>query len=90
MIYHFGWNVVVLMKTGLSYRTLFDKGWVRSFDSEIVAQLVAFALAGAWLTLALSGRWRSAHDWVERLSRALGLAWFLTWAIWFVARTLAP
>jgi hypothetical protein len=32
---------------------------------------------GAWLFLALSGRWRAKADWIDRLGRALGAFWIL-------------
>jgi hypothetical protein len=34
-----------------------------------------FAVAGAWLLLAISGRWRPEASWVDRLGCALGLVW---------------
>jgi hypothetical protein len=34
-----------------------------------------FAVAFAWATLALGGRWRADRSWVDRLGRVLGLAW---------------
>ncbi len=42
------------------------------------AQQVSFSVAGAWLTLALSGRWKSETSWIDRLGRALGFAWIVT------------
>jgi hypothetical protein len=33
------------------------------------------AVAAAWLTLALNGRWRPRPDWLDRAGRALGLFW---------------
>jgi hypothetical protein len=44
---------------------------------------------GAWLFLALSGRWRAQADWIDRLGRILGAFWifylahlvFSTWLI---------
>lgn len=35
----------------------------------------AFAVAGAWLTLALSGRWRGERGWIDRSGTWLGAAW---------------
>jgi hypothetical protein len=32
---------------------------------------------GAWLFLALSGRWRAKADWIDRLGRVLGAFWLL-------------
>lgn len=45
---------------------------------------VVFAIAAAWLTLALSGRWRSRSCWIDRAGRIVGAAWIaiafaLTW-----------
>jgi hypothetical protein len=36
------------------------------------------AVAGAWLALALSGRWRPERDWVDRAGLALGVCWILS------------
>jgi hypothetical protein len=41
----------------------------------IYADRVGFAIAGAWLSLWLSGRWRPEPTWVDRLGRALGWLW---------------
>ncbi len=45
---------------------------------------VASAIAGAWLILALSGRWRSDPGWIDRLGRLLGclwIGWMLFWLL---------
>jgi hypothetical protein len=47
---------------------------------------VGFAVAAAWLTLALSGRWRAEPDWIDRAGRVLGAIWIaliplFTWVI---------
>jgi hypothetical protein len=36
------------------------------------------AVAAAWLLLAVSGRWRSQPDWLDRLGRGLGIFWIAT------------
>jgi hypothetical protein len=36
------------------------------------------AVAGAWLALALSGRWRPARDWLDRAGRVLGVCWVIS------------
>jgi len=36
---------------------------------------VGLTVLGAWITLALGGWWRSEPSWIDRLGRALGLAW---------------
>jgi hypothetical protein len=35
------------------------------------------AVAGAWLALALSGRWRPERDWLDRAGRGLGVRWIV-------------
>jgi hypothetical protein len=35
------------------------------------------AVAGAWLALALSGRWRPERDWLDRAGRVLGVCWIV-------------
>ncbi len=36
------------------------------------------AVAVAWLSIWLGGRWRRSADWIDAAGRALGLAWFAT------------
>lgn len=38
----------------------------------------AFAVFGAWLTLALSGCWRGERGWIDRSGTCLGAAWIGT------------
>ena len=40
--------------------------------------LYSLAVAGAWLALALSGRWRPEPDWLDRAGRVLGLLWIVS------------
>lgn len=35
----------------------------------------AFAVAGGWLTLALSGRWRNRPGWMDHAGRLVGTTW---------------
>jgi len=42
---------------------------------------VSFAVAGAWLALALGGRWRPEPTWPDRLGRALGASWIAANAV---------
>lgn len=56
----------------------FHESWVT------VSARVGPAIAGAWLLLALSGRWRSDPGWSDRLGRLLGccwIGWLLFWTI---------
>ncbi len=39
--------------------------------------LYSLAVAGAWLALGLSGRWRPARDWLDRAGRVLGICWIV-------------
>ncbi|WP_165228102.1 hypothetical protein [Aquisphaera insulae] len=36
---------------------------------------VGFAVAGAWLSLRLAGRWRAEPTWIDRLGRIMGWLW---------------
>jgi hypothetical protein len=38
-------------------------------------QIAGFAVAAAWLTLALAGRWRASPHWIDRLGRLWGTFW---------------
>ncbi|WP_406698467.1 hypothetical protein V5E97_06275 [Singulisphaera sp. Ch08] len=38
-------------------------------------ELYSFTVAGAWLALAVSGRWRPGPDWIDRAGRILGVLW---------------
>jgi hypothetical protein len=40
--------------------------------------LYSLAVAGAWLALVLSGRWRPERDWLDRAGMALGVCWILS------------
>jgi hypothetical protein len=40
--------------------------------------LYSTAVAGSWLALALSGRWRPERDWIDRGGRALGACWIVS------------
>jgi hypothetical protein len=41
----------------------------------------AFAVFGAWFSLALGGSWRPEPSWIDRTGRILGLGWFLANAV---------
>jgi hypothetical protein len=51
---------------------------LRSYTPE-----AGFAVAGAWLSLALGRRWRAEPGWIDRTGRGLGVTWilanFLSW-----------
>lgn len=43
----------------------------------VFSPLVALAVAGAWASLVLGGRWRAERDWIDRAGRTLGVVWML-------------
>jgi hypothetical protein len=43
----------------------------------VYADRIGFAIAGAWLSLWLAGRWRSEPTWIDRLGRAMGWLWLI-------------
>jgi hypothetical protein len=58
-----------------------------------VSRRVGLAVAGAWLLLALSGRWRADCGWIDRLGRFLGccwIGWFLLWLLPHPIRAKIP
>ena len=58
--------------------TSFQQVWVR------VSPRVGSMVAGAWLVLALSGRWRADPGAIDRLGRLLGglwIGWLLFWLL---------
>jgi hypothetical protein len=52
------------------------------------AQEVSFAVLGAWVALAISGRWRAEARWIDRLGRLVGLTWIgvtvVSWARYYL------
>ncbi len=52
------------------------------------AQEVSFAVMGAWIALALSGRWRPEPSWVDRSGCLLGMLWLgvtvLSWSRYYL------
>ena len=63
----------------------------------IVSMRVGPTVLGAWLLLALSGRWRADRGWMDRLGRLLGccwigwmLLWMLIWMLPEAVRALIP
>jgi hypothetical protein len=43
----------------------------------LLAHHAGWAVAVAWLTLALGGRWRPERSWVDRCGRVLGCVWIM-------------
>jgi hypothetical protein len=45
-------------------------------------------VAGAWLLLALSGRWRADPGWIDRLGRLLGCCWIGWMLFWLLPNSI--
>ncbi len=60
----------------------FHQSWVT------VSARVGPAVAGAWLLLVLSGRWKSDPGWIDRLGRLLGCCWIGWLLFWIIPHTI--
>jgi len=49
-------------------------------EASVNNLVIAHAVAGAWLTLRLSGAWRAEPGWIDGMGRALGIYWILSLA----------
>jgi hypothetical protein len=69
------------LKTLLLLAMMIGEPWkrrmVRSYlgDGVALVSWAAPAVAGAWLILAISGRWRPVRGWIDRCGRAIGVSW---------------
>lgn len=63
--------------------------WILTFDWS--GPLPAgFAVAVAWSTQALVGRWRAEPSWIDRLGRLVGVGWMaLGVAGWYLIRAMS-
>jgi hypothetical protein len=77
ILYQLLWMLLVGMKWGL--QTAYTKGYLPSGKGVLstVGAEAELWVAGAWLALALGGRWRSERSWIDRLGRILGLTWIM-------------
>ncbi len=77
-----GWGLVHAI-AGYASRDLngspfsFQQFWIT------ISVPVGPAVEGAWLVLALSGRWRADPGWVDRLGRFLGCLW-IGWSLFWL------
>jgi hypothetical protein len=53
--------------------------YVQEWYWRIAIEIIPTAIGGAWLALALSGRWKPEPTWVDRIGRGLGLFWVASW-----------
>jgi hypothetical protein len=86
LVYEFLWMLLIGLVLGIprAYMKGFLPGAWWLFGSYITP--VFLWVAGAWLTLAIGGWWRSEPSWVDRLGRVLGLGWILAMLVQFVGR----
>ncbi|WZO99015.1 hypothetical protein EP7_000607 [Isosphaeraceae bacterium EP7] len=55
-----------------------SKGYLTSFYLFITfANIVPFAIGGAWSTLVLGGSSRRGRNWIDRLGMVIGIAWIV-------------
>jgi hypothetical protein len=66
--------------TTITTRDQFSSGNTAFFFWASCASWGDSIVPGAWLFLALSGRWRAQADWIDRLGRILGAFWILYFA----------
>jgi hypothetical protein len=78
------WDYGLFTWFGLNVGQLFSAKVLTLTDLRQVGLFIAVV----WPVQALTGRWRPAPDWVDRLGRALGFAWIATlpvfewYAVW--------
>lgn len=60
---------VSIRSTGTTLDSFLFTEWIRASEE------CGYAVIGAWLTMGLLGRWRPEPSWIDRLGRALGVAW---------------
>ncbi len=58
-------------------RHRFSSGYTAYFFWASCASWGDSMVPGAWLFLALCGRWRAKADWIDRLGRILGAFWII-------------
>jgi hypothetical protein len=56
--------------------------WLWRFLVEEVFADIGLAVATSWTCLALTGCWRPAPDWIDRLGRAVGVSWLVIGLVW--------
>jgi hypothetical protein len=59
----------------------FDQYWLQWLP--VVARNTGGAVTGAWLTLALSGRWRWGRDQLDRIGQIVGACWIIFFLLMF-------
>jgi hypothetical protein len=72
-------QVVWLLSVGMGVSDPVGRGWLPlpKFFFQTFGDVVPYAVVGAWLTLALTGRWSPCPNWADRLGRSLGVSWLI-------------
>ena len=65
--------LLALMSVGVPQKRALVRDYLG--DGLALVSWAAPAVAGAWLVLALSGRWRPDRGWIDRSGRMLGASW---------------
>ncbi|WP_435017041.1 hypothetical protein TA3x_004628 [Tundrisphaera sp. TA3] len=82
------WNLeVISMEPGNRTAVFLEPFWHGALPNY--GDRIGLAVASAWLTLRMLGRWEARPDWIDRCGRILGAGWiFCAGLIW--ARPLLP
>jgi hypothetical protein len=70
LLFFDAFTVKSLFRSPVPVAAIFDTAYFAA-----TAYGTSTAVAAAWLLLAVSGRWRSEPDWLDRFGRALGAFW---------------
>lgn len=63
--------------TTIATRSIMGSGHTAAYFWAACAGWGDSMVPGAWIFLALSGRWRARADWIDRLGRVLGAFWIV-------------
>jgi hypothetical protein len=57
------------------------------FANTPMEEIVGAAVLGAWSAMAVGGRWKAQHSWVDRAGRVLGIIWIVLFLTYLYAYT---
>ncbi len=83
-----GFGLAVSMLASSQFRPFYRPSrpglitWMSKFFLDEAFPPVGLAVAAAWLTLSIAGRWRRTVDWVDGFGRLLGVYWIVLGLCW--------